>query len=239
LQKEFVWSDEAQQAFEKLKSAMVTTPVLALPQFDLPFIVETDACEEGLGAVLMQGDHPIAYISKALGVRNKQRSIYEKEFLALIMAVDRWRPYLQRSEFFIRTDHKSLSFLGDQQLHTDLQRKAMAKLMGLQFKIIYKKGKENVVADALSRVGHLMTISTVTEVQPLWIQEVLNSYATGPATQKLLAKLCLHSLDKQGYWAHQGVIRRHNLIWIGVNSTLQMKLIAALHDGATGGHSGI
>jgi hypothetical protein len=49
----------------------------------------------------------------------------------------------------------------------------------------------------------------------------------------------MHSLDKQGYWAHQGVIRRHNLIWIGVNSTLQMKLSAALHDGATGGHSGI
>lgn len=74
------------------------------------------------------------------------------------MAVDKWRPYLQRAEFEIRTDHKSLSFLGDQVLHSELQRKAMAKLMGLQFKVVYKPGKENLLADALSRVGQLMSL---------------------------------------------------------------------------------
>jgi hypothetical protein len=62
---------------------------------------------------------------------------------------------LQRSSFTIRTNHQSLSFLGEQQLQSELQRKAMAKLMGLHFRIVYKKGKDNVVADALSRVGQL------------------------------------------------------------------------------------
>jgi hypothetical protein len=93
---------------------MTQTPVLALPNFEIPFEVETDACEEGIGAVLMQQHRPITFLSKDLGVKNKQLSIYEKELLALIMAVDSWRPYLQRSQFVIRTDHQSLTFLGEQ-----------------------------------------------------------------------------------------------------------------------------
>lgn len=115
--KQFQWSKEAESAFCKLKKAMTTTPVLALPDFSQPFVVETDACDSGIGAVLMQGDRPIAYLSKALSEAHKTLSIYEKEFLALIMAVERWRSYLQRQQFVIRTDHKSLCFLEDQNLH--------------------------------------------------------------------------------------------------------------------------
>lgn len=122
----------------------------------------------------MQHGRPITYFSKALDARNKQLSIYEKEFLALIMIVDKWRHYVQRTEFEIHTDHKPLSFLGQQVL---------------QFKVIYKQGKDNVVADALSRVGHVMVMAVVSEVQPMWIQEVLNSYAIDSEAQELLAKL--------------------------------------------------
>lgn len=185
----FKWDEQAQLAFEALKEAMATTPVLALPRFDLPFVVETDACEDGLGAVLMQQGKPIAYISKALGQKNRHLSIYDKEFLALIMAVEKWRPYLQRSPFVIKTDHKSLTYLGDQQLHSDLQKKAMARLMGLQFQIVYKKGAENLVADALSRVGAMMELAMITEVQPVWIQEILNSYVTDAEAQNLITQL--------------------------------------------------
>jgi hypothetical protein len=141
-QNKFSWVEEAQQAFEVLKQAMTTTPVLALRRFDIPFIVETDACDIGMGAVLMQEGRPIAFLSKALGEKNKHLSIYEKEFLALILAVDKWRPLLQRAPFIIRTYHQSLTFLGEQQLHSELQKKAMAKMMGLQFHIVYKKGVE-------------------------------------------------------------------------------------------------
>lgn len=132
-QHSFQWTTAAQQAFDSLKQAMTTTPVLALPRFDLLFVIETDACDDGLGAVLMQKGRPIAFISKALGQNNKHLSIYEKEFLALILAVDRWRQYLQRHPFIVRTDHKSLTFLGEQHLQSDLQTKAMTKLMDLQF----------------------------------------------------------------------------------------------------------
>jgi hypothetical protein len=78
-------------------------------------------------------------------------------------------------EFYILTDHRSLSYLNEQNLHFEMQRKAMTRLMGLQFKILYKQGKENLAADALSRVAHMMALQAVSQVQPQWIQEVLNS----------------------------------------------------------------
>ena len=99
------------------------------------------------------------------------------------MAVERWRQYLQLQEFIIWTDHKSLAYLTEQNLHSDMQRKAMTRLMGLQFKVVYKQGKENIVADALSRVSHLMAIQSVSSSQPMWLQEVINSYMTDPMTQ--------------------------------------------------------
>ena len=111
---------EAQTAFENLKQAMVTAPVLALPDFQESFVIETDASDIGIGAVLMQKDRPIAYLSKALGASHRAKSIYEKEFLALIMAVEKWRQYLLRQEFTIRTDHKSLAYLTEQNLHSEL-----------------------------------------------------------------------------------------------------------------------
>jgi hypothetical protein len=83
-----VWTEEAHVAFEKLKHAMTHTPVLDLPQFDVAFVVETDACDEGIGVVLMHEDKLVAFLSRALGLKNRHPSIYEKEFLALIMAVD-------------------------------------------------------------------------------------------------------------------------------------------------------
>jgi len=147
----------------------------------------------------MQKGQPIAYLRKALGEKHKSLSIYEKEFLALIMVVERWRHYLQRGEFFIQTNHKSLAYLNEQNLHSDMQRKAMTRLMGLQFRIIYKKGKDNIVVDALSRVGHMMAIQAVSLVQPAWIQEVLISYTTGTQAQQLLQRLAVTSLDNQGY----------------------------------------
>jgi hypothetical protein len=236
--KAFHWSPEAGAAFQQLKQAMCDTPVLALPNFEELFVVETDACMNGIGAVLMQRNRPIAYLSKALSEKNQLLSIYDKDFLALLMTVERWRQYLQRAEFVIRTDHKALSFLTEQVLQSDLQKKAMARLMGLQYKIFYKQGKENIAVDALSRVGHFMALQTLTEVKPLWVQEVLNSYVTDEEAQRLLAELVLHSPNEQGFSVQQGVIRRGSQIWIAQNSALRTKIIVALHGSIVGGHSG-
>jgi hypothetical protein len=91
----FVWINEHQLAFTALKNCLVTTPMLVLPNFFKTFVIEIDACAAGVGAVLMQGDHPLAFLSKALGPKSQGLSTYEKEFMAILFAVQQWRPYHQ------------------------------------------------------------------------------------------------------------------------------------------------
>ena len=83
----FEWTDEAQKAFDSLKGALVSAPVLGIPDFTKTFVIETDASTHGIGVVLMQEGHPLAYISKSLGPRWQGLSVYEKELLALVFAI--------------------------------------------------------------------------------------------------------------------------------------------------------
>lgn len=84
----FVWSDEAELDFKQLKKVVTTTPVLILPDFTVEFELETDASDSGVGAVLMQQGRPIAFFSKAMGLRYKALSTYEKELLSIVMSVN-------------------------------------------------------------------------------------------------------------------------------------------------------
>jgi hypothetical protein len=145
------WTSQHDTAFTTLQLALVLAPVLALPNFAKPFQLEIDASDTCIGVVLLQDKHPLAFVSKALGPRTRGLSTYEKEYLAILMAVDHWRPYLQLAEFIIFTDQKSLTHLEEQQLHTSWQQKFFTKMMGMHYRIIYKKGADNRVADALSR----------------------------------------------------------------------------------------
>ena len=100
----FCWSKEAELAFHQLKDAMVHPPVLALPNFDQPFMVECDAFGRGIGVALMQNGRPIAYHSQALKGKNLALSTYEKELLTLVITIKRWRAYLVGRPFTIKTN---------------------------------------------------------------------------------------------------------------------------------------
>ena len=149
----FQWNQEATEAFENLKAKMSSTPVLALPNFDKPFEIETDAASCGIGAVLQQDKHPIAFINKKLGPRSQKLSVYEKELLAIVFAVQKWEQYLISRPFTIKTYQKSLKHLLEQRISTPFQQFCLSKLMGFDYTIQYKSGSENKVADALSRVS--------------------------------------------------------------------------------------
>lgn len=100
----FFRTDAAAKSFEELKLAMSTTPVLRLSDFLDTFVVETDAPDFGIGAVLMQQNHPIAYFSKKLGPRRRLASTYHKELYAIVKSVQKWRQYLLGREFIILSD---------------------------------------------------------------------------------------------------------------------------------------
>lgn len=137
----FKWNDQATAAFEDLKGALTSAPVIALPDFSLSFVVETDTCDIGIRAVIMQSGQPIAYLSKGLSPQHQAMSVYDKELLALVMAVTKWGQYLIGRHFVVKTDQKALKFLLDQKLHTGAQLKWIIKLIQFDFEIQYKKGK--------------------------------------------------------------------------------------------------
>ena len=107
----FAWTSTSEKAFQDLKEAMTHVPVLALPNFTNAFVVQCDASGSGVGRVLMQERLPIAFFSQALQGRNLLLSTYEKEMLALVLAVQKWRPYLLGRTFIVRIDHCSLKYL--------------------------------------------------------------------------------------------------------------------------------
>jgi hypothetical protein len=142
--------------FDKMKKVMSTCPVLSLPDFSQPFILECDASGEGIGAVLMQNRHPIAYESRKLRGPELLYTIYDKEMLAIMHALAKFRQYLVGAKFVVRTDHNSLKYFLDQKDLNERQQKWVSKIQAYDFDIEFVKGKNNVVVDALSRRPQFM-----------------------------------------------------------------------------------
>ncbi|CAN6326944.1 unnamed protein product [Urochloa humidicola] len=238
---QFQWTQLQQDAFEVLKQTLCQAPILAVPDFQKPFVIETDASDNGLGAVLMQDGHPISYLSKPLCERNKALSTYEKECMAVLLAVEKWRAYLIHQEFLIRTDHRSLSFLSDQKATTKLQHKALLKLMDLKFKIQYKKGVTNQAADALSRYpqSESESVMAISVSSPTWMDKLQSGYEDDPEAQRLLTELSILSPNDKGYALSDGLIRYKGRVWVGNNKLAQQHILQALHSSGLGGHSGI
>ena len=234
----FVWTEVQEQSFSALKQALTSAPVLAMPNFSKPFVIETDASGTGVGAVLMQQGHPLAFLSKSLSPRLQGLSTYEKEYLAILMAVEQWHSYLQLAEFQILTDHKSLVQLEEQRLHTPWQQKVFTRLLGLQYRIVYKKGVDNGAADALSRAPAVQC-AAISISQPQWLVDVLQSYENDPMAQELLTKLADTSVPTPNYTLQSGLIRYKGRLWIGNDAALRLKLLQAMHASAVGGHSGV
>ena len=99
---QFGWTEEAEIAFQDLKQAMTSTPTLAMPNFSEPFIIECDASGNSIGAILTQQSRPIAFKSRALGTTKQSWSTYAKEMLAIILAIQTWRPYLLDRKFYTK-----------------------------------------------------------------------------------------------------------------------------------------
>ncbi|KAD6119714.1 hypothetical protein E3N88_10985 [Mikania micrantha] len=150
----FNWSDQSVHAFTCLKDLMSSTPVLRLPDFAKPFTVETDASGMGIGAVLSQDKQPIAFYSQKLCPRMQHQSAYVREMFVITHAIAKWRQYLLGNKFHIITDQQSLRNLNDQVIQTPEQHKWLGKLLGYDFDILYRPGKNNGAADALSRISY-------------------------------------------------------------------------------------
>ena len=150
--------DEAcENAFHKLKDAILAPPVLALPKMDLPYSVDTDASDYQIGAALFQMHpdaqrKPIGFFSGTLTAAQRNYSVSEKECRAVIWAVQTLRPYLYGENFIVHTDHASLRWLMNVTDPSGRLIRWRLRLSEFDFEIMYKKGKANGQADAFSRL---------------------------------------------------------------------------------------
>uniref|UniRef100_K7EYM9 Reverse transcriptase RNase H-like domain-containing protein n=1 Tax=Pelodiscus sinensis TaxID=13735 RepID=K7EYM9_PELSI len=150
------WTAECEAAFQNLKAALCSEPVLFSPDFSRPFIVQTDASDYGLGAVLSQEvdgeEHPVLYISRKLFPRERSYAVIEKEALAIKWAIEALRYYLLGDSFILFTDHAPLQWLHQMR---DTNSRIMRWYLSLQpyvFTVKHRAGRDNANADALSRI---------------------------------------------------------------------------------------
>jgi hypothetical protein len=138
------------KCLENLKNIMSTTPILATPDFSKPFIIECDTSGFGIGAILMQDGHPIAFERRKLNHTECLQFTYNKKILSIMHALTKWCQYLLRSKLLICTDHNSLQYLLQQKTLSTEQQKWIEKITTFDMEILYKRGKYNVTIDALS-----------------------------------------------------------------------------------------
>nr|KYP52749.1 Retrovirus-related Pol polyprotein from transposon 17.6 [Cajanus cajan] len=136
----FLWQETYNLAFQELKQKLTQEPILALPDFNKTFELECDALGIGIGVVLLQGGHPIAYFSEKLHGPTLNYPTYDKELYALVRALQTWEHYLVTREFFIHNDHESLKYLRGQGKLNKRNAKWVEYLEQFLYVIKYKKG---------------------------------------------------------------------------------------------------
>lgn len=204
-------------------------------------MIQTDASGGGIGAILLQNGHPLAYFSKQLTDRQQPASTYAQEMMAITEAVKKWRQYLLGRRFTVQTDHRSLRALLHQTIQTPEQQKWLYKLVGYDFDIEYKPGVLNGPADALSRMNRVSCNSLFTELrsQPVLWEAIRAAYAAHPDTLKLLSEVRDDPGQHTNFTIRHGVLFFKGRVWIPENSALQPLLLAEFHNTPTGGHAGV
>lgn len=247
----FLLTDDAIEAFEKLKIALSSAPVLAQPDFQKEFVIQCDASKTGVGGVLLQYDdqgleHPIAYVSQKLNKSQKNYTVTELECLAAIVSVNKFRPYVEGLRFRIITDHSSLKWLMSQKDLSGRLARWSLKLQRYSFSIEHRKGSLNVVPDCLSRmdIDGLSMENLPTDVDltsPEFESEEYQHLRKSIFENKVsLPDLCISgNLILKRVNFRQGSEKEENSLWrIWIPMPLLQSVIKSAHDSIGSCHGG-
>lgn len=254
----FVWEAKHEAAFQQLKQALQTGPVLILPDPSKPYrlVVNTDASGFAVGAVLQQdhghGLQPIAYLSKKMLDAESRYPVHEQELLAIIHALQCWRPYLHGAKFTIRTDHKSLEFIKTQPFLSARQSRWKDVIANFDFDIEYVEGDKNVVADGLSRrpdhqrtstatvspstpsaVNAVMTVSAAT-IEPL-ITQIRRCNSGDPYYASAIRRVNQHDSD---FRLEGDLLLYKQRLYVPADAALRTRILRECHDTPLSGHAG-
>lgn len=236
----FEWTPEANDAFNTLKSALITAPILKCPDFSIPFYIHTDGSSFAIGGMLAQRidgvDHPVAYCSRTLNAQEVNYTATERELLAVIYALEQYRPYVEGSKCYIVTDHASLKWFYKLKNPTGRLNRWACRLSQFDFEIIHRKGKEHVIPDTLSRIKVDSISFDPRSVQDPWYAKVLKGCSDNPrlfpnftVTDGKLFRLSKnkYSLTSRFDWK------------LVVPSEHREEILRQYHDEPTSGHFGV
>lgn len=241
------WDEDADLSFRKLKEALVSAPVLASPNFSEPFTIHTDASDTGLGGLLTQTiedqEKVIAYASRSLSKTERNYSVTERECLAVVFALEKFRPYVEGVHFTVITDHYSLLWLKKMKDPVGKLARWSVRLNQFSFDLVHRKGCLNVVPDALSRLpAEISSVDTDTYLD-VTVDDTEEAYAT-------IRKTILGDPQKYLSWKVEGKFifkyfpNKINLTsnvpeWkLFVPESQRVKVLRLCHDEPTSSHLG-
>ena len=197
--KRFVWTDEMDKAFKKIKSLMAADILIAYPDHNKPFEIYTDASDLQMGGVIIQEGRPVAFFSKKLNGAQKNYSTMEKEMLAIVMTLKEFRTMLYGAKISVYTDHRNLTF---NELNTQRVQRWRAYVEEFAPKLLYIPGEENILADTFSRIPRGdETSAEAVEIKDAYMLETLEEHYSLLEDQELLGVQDMCSLARPfGYY---------------------------------------
>ena len=256
----FEWTADDQAAFDKLRTALITPPILAYPDFAKEFILFTDACDYGIGAVLSQeqenGEVVIAYASRQLRKPELKYATVEKEALAVVFAIKQFRHYLSGAPFKVVSDHCPLQWLAKQKDNNGRLGRWAVLLESFDYKIVYRPGKKHQNADCLSRLrvsaisaGPVNDTSLLINEQAkdALCQNIRSYLSNGILTETVKNSLPIWVKEIELFFVKEGILlrrdsdsrkRRRNeeQAQIVLPYSLRRPVLRELHDDSSAGH---
>lgn len=238
----YQWGTEAQTAFDKLKAALTSAPILATPDFSMPFVIHCDASDFAVGQVLCQGEgkdeRVIAYESRKLSGAEYRYPSHDKELLAVVHALRKWRHYLRTGEFTVITDNWATKYIMTKPDLNMRQARWLDLLSEYDFKIIHRKGVDNVVPDALSRRPDFQVHSiraTAIKVDSLLVR-VARAAVADPDYQRMVVKAQTGATSE--FELRDNLLYKESRLYIPTDGVLRQELLREAHDSPLAGHLG-
>jgi hypothetical protein len=237
----FQWTSDCERSFQHLKQLLTSPPILRIADPNEDFIVCTDACNEGIGGVLNQNGFMICYESRKLKEHEINYATHDLELAAIVHALRKWIHYLMGKRFELRTYHNGLQYLFDQPNLNARQNKWLEFLSEYNFDIKHIKGKENKVADALSRRVHELRDTTINMYPTDVKSKIMEAANTDPQYRELVAMLqqgkILRKMDiyKLGV---DGILLHKNKIFVPNVQDLKHIILHEMHNVPYAGHPG-
>lgn len=244
--KHWFWNEEQQRSFDDIKSELASTPILACPDWSVEFVLQCDASSYGLGAVLTQTidgvERVIAFASQILNKSQRNYTVTEKECLAVVWAVKKFRCYLEGFHFTVITDHSSLRWLHNLKNPSGRLARWALELLEYDYEIVHRKGALHHVPDALSRMYESTEMISATQEG-----EILNPWYVEryKKVQDFPERYPNWKIENDQLYFHRPDPILDQIVddldeWkIVVPESLRRRVISEGHDSASSGHAGI